>query len=193
MIKVEIADNKVIQALDKLARATENTRPVLELIGDMLVDSTRQRFATSTAPDGTRWASNSQVTILRYLAAKSGKFSSKGKRTGDKDGYFYKKGADKGRVAAKGIEAVIGKRPLIGHSGDLARQISPKIEGKDTLYIGSTMKYAAVQQFGAKRHEFQGKAPWGDIPDRPFLGISDQDRANILDTISDYLTDSFRP
>lgn len=187
MISIELADNQVSQKLEKLIRSVENTRPVLELIGEMLVDSTKLRFATSTAPDGTRWAPNTQVTILRYLSNKSGKFSKAGKRVGDKDGYFFKKGANKGRLASKGIDVVTGKRPLIGLSSDLGRQIYPNIDG-NTLYIGSTMKYAAVQQFGATAKQF-GKAPWGDIPARPFLGLSDQDRANILDTISDYLTD----
>lgn len=191
MIKIEISDQGINQALTRLGKATEHLPTVLELIGDMLIDSTKQRFATSTGPDGQRWAPNSQVTILRYLAAKSGKFSSKGKRTGNKDGYFYKKGENKDKLAAEGVTTVMGKRPLID-GGDLARQITKDIDG-NTLYIGSTTPYSAVQQFGAKKHQFKGKAPWGDIPARPFLGLSDQDRTHILDTISDYLTDSFRP
>lgn len=175
MIKVEVVDQGVVQALTRLGKATEHLPTVLDLIGEILVDSTKQRFATSTGPDGQRWAPNSQVTILRYM----GKYkSSYGKKTGK----LTKTGA--GRAA--------GKRPLIGESGDLARQIDKKVDG-NTLYIGSTMIYAAAQQFGAKKHQFQGKAPWGDIPARPFLGLSDRDRTNVLDTISDYLADSFRP
>lgn len=178
MIDIEVSDNGVNQALTRLANTTQYLPTVLDLIGDMLVDSTKQRFATSTGPDGQRWASNSQVTILRYLSKYKGSY---GKKTGKKTGKLTKTGA--GRV--------MGKRPLIGETGDLASQIDKKVEG-NTLYIGSTMKYAAVQQFGAKKNQF-GKAPWGDIPARPFLGLSDQDRNNILDTISDYLTDSLRP
>lgn len=175
MIKIEISDKGVNQALTRLANTTQHLPTVLDLIGEMLVDSTKQRFATSTGPDGQRWASNSQVTILRYLGKYKGSY---GKKTG--------------KLTKTGAGRAMGKRPLIGESGDLSRQIYPKVEG-NTLYIGSTMIYAAAQQFGAKKHKFQGKAPWGDIPARPFLGLSDQDRSNILDTISDYLTDSLRP
>lgn len=174
MIKVEVVDKGVIQALTRLGNATQHLPTVLDLIGEMLVDSTRQRFATSTGPDGQRWASNSPVTILRYLGKYKGSY---GKKTGKK-------------TKAGSVRAA-GKRPLIGESGDLASEFYPLVEG-NTLYIGSTVPYAAVQQFGAKKHQF-GKAPWGDIPARPFLGLSDQDRTNILDTISDYLTDSLRP
>lgn len=172
MIKIELSDNQVSQKLEKLVRSVENTRPVLELIGNMLVDSTKRRFATSTAPDGTRWAPNSQVTILRYL----GKYKSSYRK---KDGRLTQKGADR----------AISKRPLIGETGSLSSQISYAVEGVDTLFVGSSMIYAATQQFGAEKRQFQGKAPWGDIPARPFLGLSDQDRSNILDTISDYLID----
>lgn len=197
MITVEIDDKQVTAALAKLAKSVENTRPVLDLIGELLIVSTRQRFVTSTAPDGSRWKPNTQVTILRYLAAKSGKFSESGKRTGDKDGYLFKKGANKGRIASKGIDTVAGKRPLIGLGGDLSRQFDKKVEG-NTLYIGSTMEYSAAQQFGMKRgyagaNKRGSPIPWGDIPARPFLGISDQDRVDILGTITDYLGDAFRP
>lgn len=174
MISIGIGDQKVAQSLEKLIRSVENTHSVLELIGEQLVDSTKRRFSTSTAPDGSRWASNSQVTILRYLGAYKSS---------------YKKD---GRISQKGIDRATSKRPLIGETGSLSRQISYDIEGNNTLYIGSSMIYAAVQQFGAKARQF-GKAPWGDIPARPFLGLSDRDQANIIDTISDYLSDSFTP
>lgn len=191
MIEIDITDNGVREALARLAELgnKKTLHPALKSIGEILVDSTRQRFATSTAPDGTRWAPNSQVTILQYLRVKSGKYEGK-QRVGTKDGFLYQKDDKhkrKGKLAAKGIEAVMGKRPLIGHTSDLSRQIYAEIEGNDTLYIVSTVPYAATQQFGAKRHQFEGKAPWGDIPARPFLGLSKSDRENILDIIEDFL------
>lgn len=170
MIRVDITDNGVQQALNRLADAGNSLHPALRDIGEFLVDSTRQRFATSTAPDGTRWAPNTDTTILMYLGHYRGSF---GKRDG--------------RLTKAGATRASSKRPLIGETGDLSRQISYEIEGNDTLYIGSSMVYAATHQFGARRHEFQGKAPWGDIPARPFLGLSDSDSSTILDIIADFL------
>jgi phage gpG-like protein len=196
MIKIVISDQHVVQALQRLAAATSNQKTVLDDIGELLIASTKRRFSTSTGPDGRRWAPNSQVTILQYLSGRSGVFASNGKLTGDKKGYFYKKGADKGRLAKNGIDTVMGKRPLID-GGDLARQIIKTVQG-NTLLVGSTMIYSAVQQFGQKQGESGSTKrgspiPWGDIPARPFLGISDQDRIDIIDTISDYLGNNFRP
>lgn len=180
MIKIDVTDNGVQKALTRLANITQHLPTVLELIGEMLVDSTKQRFATSTGPDGQRWQSNRPVTILRYLGKYKGSFSKK-----------------TGKMTKSGAVSAAGKRPLIGETRDLSRQIFPKVEGS-TLYIGSTMIYAAAQQFGMRKGAAganrRGSAiPWGDIPARPFLGLSDQDRADIIATISDYLTDSSRP
>lgn len=174
MISIQIDDDEIRQAFTRLAASAKNPRPVLKQIGDLLLDSTKQRFGTATAPDGTPWAPNSEATLMAWLKKKSGKFEGR-KRTGDRDGYFHKKGDNKGRLAAKGIGTVMAKRVLIGDTTDLARQIFPVI-GADYVQIGSDRPYAAMQQFGGAKSKFPNL--WGDIPARPFLGISEQDRRN---------------
>ena len=77
--------------------------------------------------------------------------------------------------------------PLVGE-GTLGEQINATLIGDDTLEIGSSMNYAAMQQFGGNKSEFPFL--WGDIPARPFLGISDEDEANILATIEEFLNES---
>jgi phage virion morphogenesis protein len=173
MISIQVDDQEMRQAFTRLVASAKNPRPVLQQIGELLVDSTRQRFGTSTAPDGTPWAKNSETTLMRYLGKYKGAFSKR-------DGKLTKTGA--GRAA--------GKKPLIGETSDLSRQIHYGIEG-GTLAVGSTMIYGAMQQFGGKKAEFPNL--WGDIPARPFLGISEQDSRNILAEISDYLNQSARP
>lgn len=175
MITIQFDDKQTRQSFARLAASAKNPRPVLEEIGELLIDSTKQRFGTSRAPDGTPWAKNSTTTILQYLGRYKSSF-------GKRDGKLTKKGAERAG----------SKRPLIGETSDLSRQIFKSMDGNHTLLVGSTMIYGAVQQFGAKKGAF-GKAPWGDIPARPFLGISDQDHRSIMDTISDYLTRSARP
>lgn len=54
------------------------------------------------------------------------------------------------------------------------------------------MVYAAVMQGGAAQGAFGrtsrgGPIPWGNIPARPFLGLSDSDRAGVLEIIAEYL------
>lgn len=165
MIEVKIDSKAVIDALERLARSAANPRPALLAIGESLVVSTKKRFETSTAPDGTRWAPNSQATYLMHLGG--------AKSNHRKDG----------RINSRGAEKVMGKKPLI-RIGVLSQQISCAVDGNG-LRVGSPMEYAAMQQFGGKKSQFPNL--WGDIPARPFLGVSDADEQMIVDTVGDYL------
>ena len=64
--------------------------------------------------------------------------------------------------------------------------------GDDWVEWGSNAIQSAVMQFGAGKGAFGttsrgGPIPWGDIPARPFLGLSDEDRTAIVQTIEDWL------
>jgi len=78
-------------------------------------------------------------------------------------------------------------KPLIGESRRLGVEISYLVLD-DGVEIGSPMEYAGVQQFGAKARSFSGgKSPWGDIPARPFLGLSGDDKTAVLDILQEHL------
>jgi phage virion morphogenesis protein len=141
---IEVEDDDIRGALQRLLSATGDVSPALRNIGEILVPSTRRRFSTKTGPDGEQWPDNSDATIAR-----------------------------KGR-----------NNPLVEH-GDLSRQIHYALIGEDTLEVGSSLPYAAMQQFGGTKSEFPWL--WGDIPARPFLGISDDDKASILDEIQAHI------
>lgn len=153
---ITVDDAQVLAALRRLRQHSEDITPALKQIGERLVESTQDRFATSSAPDGTPWAANSAVTISRYLGLSSGK---------------------------KREARAAGKKPLV-NGGFLRDQIHFNVTG-NVLEVGATMEYAAMQQFGGKKSEFPHL--WGDIPARPFLGISDRDRATIEQVVTDYL------
>jgi len=57
MISIDIDDREVAAAIKRLRdRAGDSgLRPCLAAIGEHLAETTKRRFATSTAPDGTRW------------------------------------------------------------------------------------------------------------------------------------------
>lgn len=145
-------------------------------IGEYLAETTKRRFDTATAPDGSRWAPNTQTTILKYLGRFSTSFSKK-----------------TGKISSNGATRAINKKPLTGRTGggaSLMATIKYKAD-RNSVEIGSPKEYAAMQHFGGQKSEFPHL--WGDIPARPFLGISDQDHRSIMDTISDYLNRSARP
>ena len=56
---------------------------------------------------------------------------------------------------------------------------------RDAATIGSNAIQAAMMHFGGRKAEHPNL--WGDIPARPFLGLSDEDRGNVLETIDEWL------
>ena len=76
-----------------------------------------------------------------------------------------------------------------GHLGgpSLSYRASPA-----ELLFGSSAIYAGTHQFGAKKGAYGRTSkgapiPWGDIPAREFLGLSDADSAEITEIVADYL------
>lgn len=163
MITIKFEDRSVLDALKHLQSRTSDLSPLMHEIGEYLTETTKRRFDISTAPDGTPWAPNSPTTIRQPLG-KSGK----------------------SRMSIK--------KPLIsGRSGmqsSLMATINYK-SGRDFVEVGSIKEQAAMLHFGGQKSKFPHL--WGDIPARPFLGISDHDHRSIMDTISDYINRSTRP
>jgi len=81
-----------------------------------------------------------------------------------------------------------GRNQPLTEYGSLGEQVHAQLLGNNTLAVGSTMEYAAMMQFGGSRSEFPNL--WGDIPARPFLGISGDDKTKILDIIAAHLRDA---
>ena len=167
MIKVELDDTDAQALFVRLRDAAADLKPLMQQIGEHLAETTKQRFATSTGPDGAPWAPNAESTYVQL----AGRYK----------GSLHKKGPNKGRVNKGGAARMAGKKPLIGETRALSTTINYRA-GSDYVEIGSGRVYAAVQQFGAKKHSFTGgKTPWADIPARPFLGLSAEDEAYLRD------------
>lgn len=168
MIRIEYDGHEVLDHLRRLSARMDDMTPVMADIGEHLAETTKRRFDTSTGPDGKRWAPNSEVTILQYLGVYKGS---------------YKKD---GKLSAKGASRSAAKKPLIGDTRSLMSDIFYKLVGTSSVEIGSTMEYAAMQHFGGNISQFPNL--WGNIPARPFLGVSDADERAILDIVSGYLS-----
>jgi len=80
---------------------------------------------------------------------------------------------------------------LLQGGGDLQDSIQHVVTG-DQVETGSNMVYAGVQQRGAKQGEFgrtgrNGPIPWGDMPAREYLGLSEENAAELIDTANRWL------
>lgn len=160
MIRIQFNADAVFQHLDRTRAALSDMTPVYQDIGEYMIKATRDRFPAGTAPDGTKWRAKSPATIARYLR--------------DKDGNR--------------------PNPLIGPSGRLGKEIASTVT-KNSAEIGSNLEYSAVMQFGAGKGAFGTSArgrpiPWGDIPARPWLGISTADEAVIIDIVDEHLEEA---
>ena len=145
-IRIEIDDADVRAMLREALARVENLRPAMREIGEVLLSSTKDRFADTTGPDGQRWAENRATTLARKS----------------------------------------GTRPLTDSGilgGTIAYQLDPS---GNAVSIGTNRIYGAMQQFGGTRQMWPHL--WGDIPPRPFLGISTDDRDQILTILRDHLT-----
>lgn len=180
MIRVELDTREATAALKRLGDSARDPKPALRQIGEALVLTTRQRFASSQGPDGRPWAPNSQATYLKFLGGYKNSFGKSG------------------RINKEGSGRAMGKRPLIGESKRLGTEIAYRVDGA-SVEVGSSLVYSAVQQFGARRGQFgsgryRNRAgsfpiPWGDIPARPFLGVSEADSRLIEGIIERFLGD----
>ncbi|MDT3668999.1 MAG: phage virion morphogenesis protein [Aromatoleum sp.] len=158
---VQAALNRLLDALGPAGMA-----PAMKEVGEVLMESTKQRFATSTAPDGTRWAPNAQATFESYL---------------NRDGKNFRQD---GRLGAKGAARAMNKKPLVD-TGILADTIAWQlVDGGAGVEVG-TNRFAGEWDGGAAVHQFGNRK--GTIPARPFLGLSEADEVEVLEIIERHL------
>lgn len=193
-ITFRIDSAEVLARLQQIARRVDDMTPAMRAIGEVMSKSTKQRFASSTGPDGQRWKALALATVLARLAEMSGKFSAytnvktrkEGRlRTGDKKGYFDKGG----KLAAKGAAAVMNMKPLVA-TGILANTIRYQVGADGNSVAIGTNRFAGEWEGGAAVHQFGDKK--GNIPARPFLGISDADRGEVLAILDRFLEQAIR-
>lgn len=146
---VQVKDQQVLDVLQKLQKRMGNLQPAFTALGNDMTARVHRRFDTSTGPDGSAWKPLSASTLDGYV----GSF---GKGLFKKDGGLNKKGAT--RLASR--------KPLIGESGDLSRQIIPTATS-NSLTISSSPVYAAIHQFGGQA----GRGLKVTIPARPFMPV----------------------
>lgn len=168
MLTIQVQGLDTVQnQLRRLAERGTNLTPLLKNMGEQVLNSTQERFESSTDPDGNRWASNSPVTFARLL----------GSRHTNKSG----------KINARGVSRVMSKKPLI-LSHTLQGSIRYQLNGQSVM-VGTNMVYAKMMHFGGTKSAFPHL--WGDIPARPFLGISASDKAVLERMVIDYWQNTF--
>jgi phage gpG-like protein len=71
MFTVEIKNDEITPALQRVAAGLEDMTEPFRDIGEYLIGATKDRFAQGVSPEGVRWAAKSPVTLAAYGAGKS--------------------------------------------------------------------------------------------------------------------------
>lgn len=171
-ILAKVDDREIISALDKLKAKSGRMAPAFVNIGEELLRSTQRRFHLQNDPEGRRWQALAEST-KRSKAAKGQNPRKILTGRGHLDESIRYQ-ADESGVRV-GTNRIYGAIHQLGGKTK-AHVIKPK--GKQALYWP-----------GARHPARSVKHPGSDIPARPFLGISRQDRDRILEIVADYLED----
>lgn len=162
--EVSLDDTAIKAAFDRLENGYANPQPFFEKIGAYGVRSTQERFISQSGPDGTEWqAWNPAYAELR------------------------------------------GPGSILTRSGALAQSLNFQA-GLSEVRWGSPMVYAAVHQFGATivpknapalkfqladadGRPFEVQVKSVTIPARPYLGLNEVDREEIIALAGDYTSE----
>lgn len=174
---ITVQDQPVQALLQRMADKVQNAQPVLQDIGDNIIERTHRRFETSTGPDGAGWKARSDAAVAA-LATRIG--SQKSKRKKD------------GTLNAAGQSNLQLRKLLIDHgmNGGLMGSFHAQATA-DHVTVSNSMKYAAIHQFGGKA----GRGLKVEIPARPFLPVRQdgalypQESTLIVDAINGFLAD----
>ena len=161
MIKLELQDQALQQALAGVAARLGNMEPVMNRIAHVMDEGTRQHFEHERGPDGQRWAPLADATLLADM------------RRASPGGLLTKRG----NTRAKAVKALAQKK-ILQRTGRLAHEIGREITPMAAM-LTSVQPYAATHQFGDPRR---------NIPARPFFGFSEAIKAGIIDAATDHLS-----
>ncbi|MDX2008261.1 MAG: phage virion morphogenesis protein [Meiothermus sp.] len=131
--------------------STPRLNRVAAQAGEALVSSTVQRFDAQQAPDGTPW----QPLAASTVAPRARDFTKSG------------------RIRKPAERRMLGRKILI-QSARLRNSISHRRDGT-RVAVGTNVRYARIHQLGG----MAGRGRKVQIPARPYLGVSEADRAEI--------------
>jgi phage gpG-like protein len=161
MIKFEFSAAPVFVQLDRARAKLDDMTPVYEDISEYMIKATRDRFGSSTAPDGTRWREKRPSTLAAYLARGDGNRP----------------------------KPLIGPSGRLGK--EIAKLVTrDSAEIGSVLEYSAVMQNGAKKGAFGKGSNGR-PVPWGDIPARVWLGISTDDEKTILDIVDEHLSVMF--
>lgn len=168
MIKADVQANEVKAALARVAGAVSDMRPLMQELGEIMIERTKGNFKAGQSPDGQTWAAKTPATLEAYRARKD---------PVDPRPLF---GPSKQLSTQIFYEAEPGE-----------------VRWGSNLIYAAVMQFGAAKgSFGTKSgtdkrgRKFSAALPWGDIPARPYLGVGTEDSRILIEAIEEYLSEA---
>lgn len=162
----------------------ENTQPLLAIAGSILEASTLERFQSESGPGGVPWPKSKAALGLARRA--SGKISP-GRTLFDTGGL---EGSIRHEVRPDEVEVGVDARTESANNA-AAHQFG---SNRQTVVVHHTR--TITQAFGvpipARVVEVRAHGRVTNLPARPFIGIDEQDRADLVDAWRDHLRSLFQ-
>jgi len=178
-VKIDAADaqSAIARVLDFMRDPTR----VREAVGELLLDSAQNRImAGGPAPDGQPWEPLSPAYLLTKkgpgILRESNKLMNKLRWQPTEDGIVI--GSDRPYAAIHQLGGVIKKKARDG-------TVRLRKVGGRTQFAKKSHKNARTLSVRFGEHTIH-------IPARPYLGVSEQDKADVVDVIGDLLQKALR-
>lgn len=193
-IRITVDDAEIAAGLQRLADTGADLRPALDAIGAALVTSTQQRFEAQRGPDGEAWAPFAPST-LRRMSDRRKPPQLLRDTTRLYRSIVHQVGDDAVEVGTNVVDAGIhqfgGEISMPERQGSATFQTVREGAGRaaDGRRVGSRLRFARANTRAKSRHTktFTVPAHSVRIPARPYLGVSDDDRTEILAILADEL------
>ncbi|QIO60685.1 phage virion morphogenesis protein [Rhizobium leguminosarum] len=182
-IRITVSDAPILAALDRLEAATDNRSQAEDAIGAYLVTSTQRRFEREIGPDGQPWRRLSARTANRRIGTGRRGYENILRVTRRLEQSFV--------FATENHEIAWGSNVVYAAIQDQGGEIEQP-ERQQTIYQNYDAKTDTFDpKFRTKRRsnfarDVKVKAHTVTIPGRPYLGIDDADRKEILAIIEDH-------
>lgn len=202
-VTIQIDDTEVMEALARLHAASGNLAGVYKNIGEELLQSTQGRFRAGKGPDGKAWAplSKRHAEAKRKAGHSSAILVMRGYLSGgiryqaDADGVQVGTDRPYGAVHQFGGDIQMPARTQAAHTSVRTEPLTGTRMGKDGKPKAWTLAAGTLQfrrrkdagQAGVSARTLTIGEHTVTIPARPYLGLSEDDRAASLDVIADHL------
>lgn len=197
-IRIEVQDVEIAADLQRLADTGRDMTPTMEAIGAALLFSTQRRFETQSGPDGQRWAPFAEATLERMPPKRRANPLLLRDTNRLYSSLTYVADAGAVEVGTNVVYAAPhqfgGEIPIPERQATATFRIATQgaATAADGRRVGSRLRFAKAGTRAKSAHTktFTVPAHTIRIPARPYLGVSADDRTEILAIIGDDLAAS---